>query len=213
MVLSYLRRTRSLALFESAKGQLGASSPLEHPLLSELHDRFVVKGDFDAAERLLDEMQRGGLFDWWKKTRARPKARWVEVRQAGERPGPRGGHQMVRSGRKLVLFGGWDGTKDLDDLWELDLDALSSSRTARWQKIECATKPRARSCHQMAVDRSTGLIYMLGGMAPVPMVNASGEEVASENKYANDFWVYDPTAHAWTLLSDDTASSSGPPLL
>ncbi|GAA6064014.1 hypothetical protein JCM10212_005497 [Sporobolomyces blumeae] len=104
-------------------------------------------------------------------------------------PGPRGGHQMVRIGRKLVLFGGWDGTRDLGDLWEWDLPRVGTVAEGReaglydggaaagggggggggeWRLVETGEendgkpRPGKRSCHQLAVDDHEGWIYLLG---------------------------------------------------
>lgn len=90
---------------------------------------------------------------------------------------------MVRVGRKILLFGGWDGECDLGDLWEYELPLTSTSPTSSsggWRCLHPGSpppptplsppppstdnepRPRGRSCHQMAVDERTGWVYLLG---------------------------------------------------
>lgn len=89
---------------------------------------------------------------------------------------------MVRVGRKIILHGGWDGQKDLDDLWECDLPRSASDGdggVGKWRCLdrglsweietgvsERRKRPRGRSCHQLAVDESEGWVYLLGGHGP-----------------------------------------------
>lgn len=86
------------------------------------------------------------------------------------------------AGAALYLFGGWDGTQELSDFWKYDL------QKGRWELLSRDTGspdpgdhpyatahglsnphdaaahigPGSRSCHQMAVDDSTGDIYLFG---------------------------------------------------
>lgn len=106
---------------------------------------------------------------------------------------------MVRMGRKLFLFGGWDGQEELADLWELDLprSADDSSSLGEWRNIEDGSegnrgiggdRPRGRSCHQMAADESEGWIYLLGGLkpseeAPPSSSSSEGSPVRANSTY------------------------------
>lgn len=63
--------------------------------------------------------------------------------------------------KKLVfLFGGWDGYKDLSDLWAFDVT------TRLWHLIyersEDYNGPSPRSCHKMIFDTVSGNLFMLG---------------------------------------------------
>lgn len=143
----------------------------------------MLEGDFDKAERVLEECLRDNLFrEWSPSSTGRKKgttiAKWDRLDNAfpsgAAKPGPRGGHQMVRVGRKLLLFGGWDGKQDLGDLWEWELprdDGAVTTATAGeagWRRIASGdegtrdTRPGKRSCHQLAVDESEGWVYLLG---------------------------------------------------
>ncbi|CAG9114457.1 unnamed protein product [Plutella xylostella] len=80
----------------------------------------------------------------------------------GDRPGPRGGHQLVvdPDTGNLYLFGGWNGTSDLDDLW------CYEPERAQWS-LRCAHSgavggPAPRSCHKMALHPGRGILYTIG---------------------------------------------------
>lgn len=77
-------------------------------------------------------------------------------------PGPRGGHQLVVDSTTgtLYLFGGWNGTEDLDDLWSF------CTRAERWTLL-CRHSgmvggPSPRSCHKCVFDPVHRRLYTLG---------------------------------------------------
>ena len=45
---------------------------------------------------------------------------WFPVKTAGEQPPPRANHASAVDEFRLYIFGGWDGTKRLNDLYVLD---------------------------------------------------------------------------------------------
>lgn len=77
-------------------------------------------------------------------------------------PGMRGGHQMCIDPytSTIYLFGGWDGNKDLNDLWSYDIN------TQIWTEIcpdsACEGGPSPRSCHKMVLDTKRKQIFILG---------------------------------------------------
>ncbi len=77
-------------------------------------------------------------------------------------PSGRGGHAMVFDSDKGIayLFGGWDGKRDLSDLWAYHVSEN------RWRLISADTQlqggPSPRSCHKMCLDEKSGCIYLLG---------------------------------------------------
>ena len=77
--------------------------------------------------------------------------------------------------KRVVLFGGWDGTASLSDTWEWDGKA--------WTQIQLPLSPQARHAHAMAFDEASGVVVLFGGRD----VN---------NKSLWDNWKYDGTA--WT---------------
>ncbi|KAL4704274.1 hypothetical protein ACJJTC_016292 [Scirpophaga incertulas] len=121
------------------------------------------------------------------------------------RPGPRGGHQLVVDSQTgtLYLFGGWNGHEDLDDLWAYD------TRAEKWQLL-CASSssvggPKPRSCHKMVFDPKRRRLYLLGRY----LENA---QRLPENMMS-ELYAYDVAGGAWALLSPDTAAEGGPRLV
>lgn len=171
---------------------------LEHPLLAALHEALVLRGDWDRSEALLDEILAAGLLDEWDGTAGGTKgqtvAKWDRIGPSEQQeeeeleadpssssptwPRGRGGHAMVRVGRRVLLYGGWDGKRELGDMWEFDLplnasDVGPGSSSGKWRCLDDGTsssssstnverKPGPRSCHQMVVDERDGWVYVLG---------------------------------------------------
>jgi hypothetical protein len=159
-----------------------------------------------------------------------------------QQPGPRGGHQMIKIGRKLLLFGGWDGKKDLGDLWEWELprskggdqdDDHDDEERGGWrciytgeeeeeEGVEMEERPSKRSCHQLAVDESSGWVYLLGARRDdeLPKDNDDAMEIEhgqgqGQDRWKSDFWRYKAvgTRGKWECLSRDTRQDGGPALL
>ncbi|GAA5948767.1 hypothetical protein JCM3765_005002 [Sporobolomyces pararoseus] len=211
LILSHLRRSgpQTLSTFNSYLSTLdpSISSTFEHPSLSKLHQALVIEGDFDKTETILEECLRENLFREWSSTsssrtgsskKGTTIAKWERLDTAlpagMAKPGPRGGHQLVRVGRKLLLFGGWDGKKDLGDLWEWELprDGRQGAGTGGeggWRCISTGEeeeefgkeRPGKRSCHQLAVDEREGWVYLLGARRDEDVPEDWEERAGGEN--------------------------------
>ncbi|KAH8928632.1 hypothetical protein BT69DRAFT_470987 [Atractiella rhizophila] len=189
-------------------------SRLDHPFLSKLWEAFVVRGDFTAAETMLEQAcEEHHFFNWLSEEQGIgvPTAFWRRLHTPdvdGDVPCRRGGHGMVyvpplpkneRDGGKIVLFGGWTGTESLCDLWEWK---------DRWECVTRDTRtmkgggPGPRSIHRMVVDSSEGAVYVLGRYL---------EEGDLDG--VSDMWRYWVWERRWEQLSWDTEEDGGPPLL
>ncbi|TFK67379.1 galactose oxidase [Pluteus cervinus] len=226
-ILKHLRQRRLLTPFQMITIRSGFQ--LEHPLLSQLHESIVLRGDWEDAERLLNSMSRACLFDEYIQS-CQPHAAWKRLHGTdsdGDVPSPRGGHAMCMDpvNQDIYLLGGYDGRKSLDDFW------MYSIKDDRWSVLSHGTSadqnaPEARSCHKMAFDTKTGSIYVLGRLndadsnddsnnrTPQPRRVESGQP--TDKAYCSEFYRY----HArgidrgkWDFLSFDTAMSGGPPLM
>ena len=82
--------------------------------------------------------------------------RWTHHQTATPPPRGRFNHAATLVGTRLCVFGGWDGTQSMDDLWVLDVGSMA------WIKPRCAgRRPRARHGHVMeCVD---GELLVFGG--------------------------------------------------
>jgi hypothetical protein len=120
-------------------------------------------------------------------------------------PGMRGGHQMCidSTAREIYLFGGWDGARDLDDLW------LYSLTEERWRCVMEHTAlrggPSPRSCHKVCIDPLRRKIYTLGRYVE--------HDARSSGALAGDFFAFDMEAGTWETLSHDTEADGGPALI
>ena len=88
---------------------------------------------------------------------------WQPMTPAGTPPAARGRHAAaydpVRD--RLLVFGGFDGTGPLDDVWELTL-----SGTPTWNPVVTAgTPPAARYLHSMIYDPMRDRLVVYGGQA------------------------------------------------
>ncbi|XP_052755942.1 muskelin isoform X2 [Galleria mellonella] len=121
------------------------------------------------------------------------------------KPGPRGGHQLVVDATTgtLYLFGGWNGTEDLDDLWSF------CTASERWALL-CRHSGRAggpgpRSCHKMVLDPRRRRLYTLGRY-----LDTAHRTLRNMN---SDLYVYSVEEGAWSLVCADTAAVGGPRLV
>ncbi|GAA5864021.1 hypothetical protein JCM1840_000669 [Sporobolomyces johnsonii] len=234
LILSHLRRSGPALLpaFHSLLATVppATSTSFEHPLLAQLHTALVLDGDFDRAEFLLASCLAEGLFREWsgggRGGKGTTTARWerLDGGDAQPRPQGRGGHQMVRVGRKVVLFGGWDGRRDLGDLWEWDLPrgGEPGQGEGRWRCLEAGgeederavrakKRPSARSCHQLAVDESEGWVYLLGARrdetdAELEPWERGGDSPAAGRGPEGDSMADEPAA-AWRAASEGGATN------
>ncbi|KAF5383443.1 hypothetical protein D9757_006088 [Collybiopsis confluens] len=162
-VLKHLRQRRLLTPYDSIISRLGIQ--LEHPLITELYESLVVIGDWDKAELLLRDISTAALFDQYLQS-SQPRASWSEILDTdanGEVPCPRGGHSMCIDQERayIYLFGGWDGSKSLDDFWRYSI------KEERWTVLSPSTSfdadaPSPRSCHKSIYDSKTNSIWILG---------------------------------------------------
>ncbi|KAM0789624.1 hypothetical protein ACM66B_000429 [Microbotryomycetes sp. NB124-2] len=229
LVLAHLRRSGLLSSFATLKQSVPprVSTSFEHQLLSDLHHTLVVRGNFVKAEEILDQALTQSLFDDWRAsgTKGTSIARWTRVSLYDadcpkDAPSPRAGHQLVRVGRKLLLFGGWDGERDLGDLWEAELPRKEqddeAAATLKWRllegdddpdKADKKERPWARSCHQMAMDEQEGWVYLLGGKVPYSPPSLSDHPTdSSASTDAMDIETGAPSTRASASSTQETKS-------
>jgi hypothetical protein len=186
---------------------------LEHPLLSQLHSVLVGQGDFLAAESLMKQAAEDGYLEGFVSQQP-IQAKWIPITPTSEeRPGMRGGHQMcVDSSRGTIyMFGGWDGTNDLCDLWQFSVELL------QWKCLCADTSleggPSSRSCHKMCWGSASQQLYLLGRYLS-PASRTLLQEYGTEPRpLPGDFYCYSVPHQTWQLLSSDTHAQGGPHLL
>ncbi|KAJ2548548.1 hypothetical protein EV175_004789, partial [Coemansia sp. RSA 1933] len=178
---------------------------LESPLLTELQKTLVEEGDYDTVEKLLRQAEREGIFSGCASEIPYAAAwdRFDSLSYAA--PAARGGHQMCidEDSRVAYLYGGWDGTANLGDLWVLHMD------TGKWTCISTDTRaqggPGPRSCHAMCFDSVHKCLYVMGKYVDHEYRGNTGLE--------NDLYCYDIQSGEWLVVSENTEVMSGPKLL
>ncbi|XP_042910813.1 muskelin isoform X2 [Parasteatoda tepidariorum] len=209
LCLKHFRQHNYTEAFESL--QKRTCVQLEDTLLTKLHQCLVIDGDYMAAEKLLISAVHDGCLDNYLDQQTH-KAKWVPIipepkipETEGSKPGMRGGHQMCIDvhTENIYLFGGWDGTSDLSDLWCYHIPSGTWNCLSR--DTTCQGGPTPRSCHKMCLDPERKKIFVIGRYLDSQM---------RVPKYLkSDFFVYDIDSNQWTLITDNTAEMGGPRLV
>eukprot|EP00922_Rhytidocystis_sp_ex-Travisia-forbesii_P002760 GHVS01004069.1.p1 GENE.GHVS01004069.1~~GHVS01004069.1.p1 ORF type:complete len:974 (+),score=186.72 GHVS01004069.1:39-2960(+) len=112
---------------------------------------------------------------------------WERPSVSGVAPSPRACHSLSRVGRKLYMFGGYDGSKCFQEVEVLDLDTMC------WiQPKVKGHKPQQRNAHSMTVRNSN--LFLFGGH--------------SGNKHLTDVHVFSTISLEW---SQPAVAGSAPP--
>ncbi|PFX17036.1 Muskelin [Stylophora pistillata] len=167
LCLKHFRQHNYAEAFESL--QKRTKITLEHPMLTELHQKLVINNDFDGCEKIVEQASNDAIFSHYI-SQQDYKPKWKAIvpltakteDSSSSRPGMRGGHQMSidMESQVIYLLGGWDGTLDLADFWAFTVE--SSQWTCLSRDTEQEGGPCARSCHKMCLDGKRKLIYTLG---------------------------------------------------
>ncbi|KAJ1510516.1 Muskelin 1, intracellular mediator containing kelch motif [Coelomomyces lativittatus] len=200
---------------------LESSIQLEDPVLSQLYKVLVTHADFEGAESMIQKLATNetlsaislkcfsntstygpstGAHGWLP--------RWHEINSKdsfGNTPAKRGGHQLCADpdDGRLYLFGGWDGTKNLNDFWVFDISQSHWTCIAHDTEYEMKG-PSPRSCHKMCFDTSRRILYFLGEFL---------DHDTRLQGISSDFWAYYVDTQKWIKLSGNTVNEQGPPLI
>lgn len=74
LCLKHFRQHNYTEAFESLQKKTRIA--LEHPMLTHLHDRLVLQGDFDACEELIDKAVRG-THNWFQQKNCPRTSEWM----------------------------------------------------------------------------------------------------------------------------------------
>ncbi|KAK7101686.1 muskelin-like [Littorina saxatilis] len=210
LCLKHFRQRHYMEAFQELSKKTKVS--LEHPLLTELHDSLVLRGEYEKCEDVVRRACQEGLFDQYI-SQQDYKPIWTPIQPVSNnkephsdtRPGMRGGHQMCIdvNSETIYLFGGWDGNVDLADFWAYHVPTHEWSCLSK--NAEEDGGPSARSCHKMCLDPERKQIFALGRYLDPSMRSATILKC--------DFYMYDIMSERWTLITDDTHSMGGPQLI
>ena len=136
-------------------------------------DRMLVFGGNDGAEQ----------NDVWELDFS-PRPYWLKVYPGGIGPTAREGHTAVYDGfyDRMVVFGGNDGTNDLNDLW-----ALLFYAGPNWVQLSPGPGPSARRQATSIYDPLAAYMWLFGGVSGASQGN-------------QDVWFLDLNSR-WTQLT------------
>lgn len=119
---------------------------------------------------------------------------WEELDPSGDLPTARSQHTLVYDSKnaQLLLYGGWDGDKDLSDLWAFD----PASNT--WTELAPNGELPTLSFNPVgAYEDTSGKLYVFGGF---PDVETHEESQGEHRDFLNELWAYDPSANEWSQI-------------
>ncbi|EDV28994.1 uncharacterized protein TRIADDRAFT_37030 [Trichoplax adhaerens] len=211
LCLKYFRQHDFMEAFSSL--QKNTNVVLEDPLLTKLYLELVKQGNFESCENIIMEALHEDLFEGYVKNQDL-KPYWTLLTPPSEgysyhhqRPGMRGGHQMCLDFTRgtIYVFGGWDGTHDIGDLWAYNI------HDNKWKLLSANVHkdggPCNRSCHKMIIDRNKQRLYVLGRYVEVK------SKTNMQIDLKNDFYYFDIASNKWILISADTEADGGPSLI
>ncbi|KAJ8518601.1 hypothetical protein ONZ45_g4355 [Pleurotus djamor] len=218
LILKHLRQRRLLTPFQHILQTSGLL--FEHPLITDLYNSLVLRGDWEKTEQLLATISEANLYDSYIQS-CQPYGVWTRIHGLdadGDKPSPRGGHGMCIDSEMGIIYlhGGWAGDKNLDDFWSYSI------KDDRWTLLSPSTStekngPAPCSCHKMVFDRKTGYIYLLGRLNESDNIpHGAAEHVSPTSAPCSEFYRYNTRGidkGKWYLLTFDTATKGGPPLV
>lgn len=109
---------------------------------------------------------------------------WVPVQSISNGPGPRFFHASEIVGKKIVLYGGWDGEEVFNDMWIFNADSFS------WMQPRTAGfGPTPRYGHSLTLTLD-GRLFVIGGVTL--------DKDTGIPKYNDDVRVLDTDTMIWT---------------
>ncbi|KAI8869447.1 hypothetical protein GQ42DRAFT_147108, partial [Ramicandelaber brevisporus] len=194
---------------------MSSSELFEHPLLTQLHAALVQNEDYTQADVILEQAYHSSLFNAYAE-REPSRHSWTSLPAFPEilLPARRSGHQMWYDAEsdRIFMFGGWDGTRDLGDLWSLSLQPLSDIQPGppEWTRISACTQneggPSTRSCHATCYCPVTRCAYILD-----QYTDSDTRRQGSSSSVSSSLYQYNVVANVWTHLPH-SQSTIGPRL-
>ena len=121
-----------------------------------------------------------------------PSSTWTQLNPA-KSPSARDAMVMVYDpvSQKTILFGGWDGSKYLNDTWSFD--------GKNWKRIWVKQAPPARAAAGAAYDSKLKEVVLFGGY---------------RDRYLDDTWLWNGATSTWTeaTSADQPPAETGPML-
>ncbi|KAF3859620.1 hypothetical protein F7725_022019 [Dissostichus mawsoni] len=216
LCLKHFRQHNYTEAFESLQKKTRIA--LEHPMLTHLHDRLVLQGDFDACEELIDKAVKETvyLFGGWDGTQdladfwaySVQENQWVCISRDTEKesgPSARSCHKMcIDSQRRQIytlgryLDSSVRNSKSLkSDFYRYDIDANT------WTLLSEDTS--ADGGPKLVFDHQKHMIYTFGGR--ILTCNGSVEDSRTSEPQFSGLYAYHCQAATWSLLREDSCNA------
>ena len=153
-------------------GTLPTARASQAMALDPVTNKLIVFGGYDGADYYAD------LWAYDVAGNA-----WTSLSPTGVAPGARYGHSLVYDpeSKKMILFGGFDGSTQYNDTWAYDPAANTWADLAPGGSL-----PAARDSQAMAYDSDNKVMVLFGGW--------------SATRQFDDTWAYDPAKNSWMDL-------------
>ena len=147
----------------------------------ELSDHIVLFGGYDGTKYINETWSYNYTSNNW--TNMKPV----------NAPSARYGHAMEYDSNhdQIILFGGSDGTKNLNDTWAYDYD------NNNWTNISPVIGPSPRRASMITYDSQSDLMILFGGCVSI-----------ASSQYFNETWTFDYDNKLWTNVTTSTRPSA-----
>ncbi|CAD7975498.1 unnamed protein product [Amoebophrya sp. A25] len=106
---------------------------------------------------------------------------WQQVKSTGMPPRQRSLHVGIVLNDCLWIFGGYDGSNRVNDLYKFDF------KRSKWSQIQTQSSPSVRDRHVVVAYKDS--LYIFGGY--------------DGNNRVNDFWEFDTVRSEWAVVSGE----------
>lgn len=121
---------------------------------------------------------------------------WTKLPDGSTKPSARVNSDMVydKVNNNLYIYGGFDGTNYLDDLWKFNIGSSA------WTPLTPSGSEKPPECaeHSLVFDDINSRIFLFGGIYLT---------ISSVKEYRADFWYYDVSGNQWYQPEDGDAPS------
>ena len=167
-------------------GGYGGSTAQEHRFLNDIRI-------FDTQREEWNEARGGRLLSMISVLSDGDGGAGGCLEDTTMRPSPRRHHSASVAGDHLIVFGGWDGQKDLNDVWIFDLTTLL------WEKCTIETeKPCPRSQHKQFTLSDNRVLVYGGGHCPTNPHSVAHAPPLPPVSLVGDIWILDISLRSWT---------------
>ncbi|KAB0344255.1 hypothetical protein FD754_021181, partial [Muntiacus muntjak] len=182
LCLKHFRQHNYTEAFESL--QKKTKIALEHPMLTDLHDKLVLKGDFDACEELIEKANGPSARSCHKMC--------IDIQR----------RQIYTLGR--YLDSSVRNSKSLkSDFYRYDID------TNTWMLLSEDTAadggPKLVFDHQMCMDSEKHMIYTFGGR--ILTCNGSVDDSRASEPQFSGLFAFNCQCQTWKLLREDSCNA------